>query len=321
VGESNLCQLSHHCSGVAARADLPDLSFRVSETKDECAPRFHSGEARDDVNRKEIAMSYTDNKGVKVYYESWGSGGVPIVFLHPWSTNGYIWYFQLYHFARNNTCVVIDHRGHGRSDKPAGGYSIQEHASDVAAVMDAAKIDKAVIVGNSIGGMMAMQLCLARPERVLGLVIQSSGTALSEGLPKEVMEAMIRDRDATFNQLLEGAVSARTKRERPEILDLVKAYFMIESNWPRHVFDSAVKDPNGVFNWNIKSRLKDIKRPTLVIAGEEDNATPVAANKFLADSIPGAKFNVIKDVGHFYQLEQPAACNATLGEFLKSLVR
>src|SRR5258708_7443039 len=194
-----------------------------------------------------MVMSYADNKGVKVYYESWGSGGVPIVFLHPWSTNGYIWYFQLYHFARNNTCVVVAHRGHGRSDKPASGYSIQEHASDVAAVMDAAKIDKAVIVGNSIGGMMAMQLCLARPERVLGLVIQSSGTALAEGLPKEVMEAMIRDRDGTFNQLLEGTVSARTKRERPEILDLARASFMLESNWPHHVFDSAIKDPNGVF--------------------------------------------------------------------------
>ena len=135
------------------------------------------------------------------------------------------------------------------------------------------------------------------------------------------LQAAWKHRDATFNQLLEGAVSERTKRERPEILDLVKAYFMIESNWPRHVFDSAIKDPNGVFNWNIKNRLKDIKRPTLVIAGEEDNATPVAANKFLADSIPGAKLNVIKEVGHFYQLEQPAACNATLGEFLKSLAR
>jgi pimeloyl-ACP methyl ester carboxylesterase len=143
-------------------------------------------------------MAYADNKGVKIYYESWGSG-VPIVFLHPWSTNGYIWYFQIFHFAQTNTCVTVDHRGHGRSDKPAKGYSIQEHASDVAAVMDAANIDKAVIVGNSIGGMIAMQFCLARPERVLGLVIQSSGTALSEGLPKEVMEAMIRDRDATFN--------------------------------------------------------------------------------------------------------------------------
>jgi 3-oxoadipate enol-lactonase len=266
-------------------------------------------------------MPYAENKGVKVYYETWGSGGVPIVFLHPWSTNGYIWYFQLFHFARTNTCLIVDHRGHGRSDKPAGGYSIQEHASDVAAAMDAAKIDKAVLVGNSIGGMIAMQFCLARPERVLGLMIQSSGTAFAEGLPKEVMDAMARDRDGTFNQLIEGTVSARTKRERPEILAMAKASFMLESNWPRHVFDSALKDPNGVFNWNIKNRLKDIKKPTLVLAGEEDQATPVAANKFLADNIPGARLSVIKEVGHFCQLEQPATFNAALDEFLKTVAR
>ena len=266
-------------------------------------------------------MPYAENRGIKIYYEPWGGGGVPIVFLHPWSTNGYIWYFQLFHFARTNLCVTMDHRGHGRSDKPQGGYSIQEHASDVAAVMDAAKIDRAVVVGNSIGGMIAMQFCLARPERVLGLVIQSSGTALSEGLPKEVMEAMIRDRDGTFNQLLEGTVSERSKRERPEILDMARASFMLESNWPRHVFDSAVKDPNGVFNWNIKHRLKDIKRPTLVLAGEEDKATTVEANRLLADKIPGAKLVVLKEIGHFYQLERPAEFNAALDDFLKSVAR
>src|SRR5260370_32205002 len=122
-------------------------------------------------------MPYADNKGVKVYYETWGSGGVPIVFLHPWSTNGYIWYFQLFHFAGTNTCLTVDHRGHGRSDKPASGYSIQEHASDVAAVMDAAKIDKAVVVGNSIGGVMEMQFFLAPPPRAVGRVIPGSRTA------------------------------------------------------------------------------------------------------------------------------------------------
>ena len=58
-----------------------------------------------------------------------------------------------------------------------------------------------------------------------------------------------------------------------------------------------------------------------MLAGEEDQATPVAANKFLADNIPGAKLNVLKDIGHFYQLEQPAAFNATLDEFPKSIAR
>jgi pimeloyl-ACP methyl ester carboxylesterase len=85
---------------------------------------------------------------------------------------------------------------------------------------------------------------------------------------------------------------------------------MVQSNFPKYVFDSAIADPNGVFNWNIKNRLREIRRPTLVVAGEEDQATPVEANKFLADNITGADLHVIKDVGHFYQLEKPAEFNA-----------
>jgi pimeloyl-ACP methyl ester carboxylesterase len=111
-------------------------------------------------------MPYADNRGVKVFYDSYGQG-LPIVFLHPWTTNGYIWYFQIFPFARTNQVVAVDHRGHGRSDKPKQGYSIQEHASDVLAVLDALKIDKAVLVGNSIGGMIAMQFTLDHPDRVL----------------------------------------------------------------------------------------------------------------------------------------------------------
>ena len=263
-------------------------------------------------------MPYADSAGVKVFYDSYGQG-LPIVFLHPWSTNGYIWYFQIFPFARTNQVVVIDHRGHGRSDKPRTGYSIQEHARDVAAVLDALRIERAVLVGNSIGGMIAMQFNLDYPDKVIGNVIVSSGTAMAEGMPKDAMAAFKRDFEGTFSTLLEGTVSAKTKRERPEILAVMKAHCLVPSNFPRHVFDSSVADPNGVFNWNIKTRLSAIQKPTVVFAGEEDQATPVAANKFLADHIPGAKLNVIKDVGHFYQLEKTLEFNAALTEFVRGM--
>jgi 3-oxoadipate enol-lactonase len=263
-------------------------------------------------------MPYADNNGVKIFYDTYGEG-TPIVFLHPWTTNGYIWYYQVFPFARTNKVIVIDHRGHGRSDKPRSGYSIQEHARDVTAVLDAAKVERAVLVGNSIGGMIAMQFTLDNAHRVLGQLILSSGTGLGEGMPKEAADAFAKDFEGTFGALLEGAVSAKSKRERPEILEVMKAHFMVQSNFPKYVFDSAMADPNGVFGWNIKDRLSTIHRPTIVIAGEEDNATPVAANKFLADNIPGAKLTVVKDVGHFHQLEKPLEFNAALKEFVSEL--
>ena len=80
-------------------------------------------------------MPHIQRNGVNVYYESHGQG-TPIVFLHPFSTNGNIWYFQTYTFAQEYQCVTIDHRGHGRSDKPEQGYAMGEMAADVAAVLD-----------------------------------------------------------------------------------------------------------------------------------------------------------------------------------------
>jgi 3-oxoadipate enol-lactonase len=167
--------------------------------------------------------------------------------------------------------------------------------------------------------MIAMQFNLDHPDRVLANVILSSGTGLGETMPKEAAEAFKNNFEATFSALLEGAVSARTKRERPEILEVMRSHFMVPSNFPKYVFDSSTSDPNGVFNWNIKSRLGEIRKPTIVLAGEEDQATPVAANRLLADNIPGAKLHVIKDVGHFYQLERPTEFNSAVKQFITSL--
>lgn len=263
-------------------------------------------------------MPFADNRGVKVYYDTYGEG-VPIVFLHPWTTNGGIWYFQTFSFARTNKVVVVDHRGHGRSDKPKSGYSIEEHADDLRAVMDAAGVQKAILVGNSIGGMIAMQFNLDHPDRVIGNLILSSGTALGEGMPPEAGAAFQADYEGAFGALLEGAVSAKSKRDRPEILDVMKAHYLVPTNFPRYVFDSSMGDPKGLFAWNVKDRLKTIQKPTLVIAGVEDQATPVAANQFLADNIPGAKIRILEDIGHFYQLERPTEFNATLREFIAGL--
>ena len=261
-------------------------------------------------------MPYIERDGVKVYYESYGQG-VPVVFLHPFSTNGYIWYFQTFTFARDYRCVIVDHRGHGRSDKPASGYAIREMSRDVAAILDALGIDKAVLVGNSIGGMIAMQFNLDFPDRVIGNLILSSGTNLAASMPPEAGAAFQEDLEAAFRGLLDGTVSARSKKERPEILDLMNASFMIEENFPHAVFHASAADPEGVFNWDVSDRLREISRPTLVIAGEEDQGTPVEVNQFLADQIPGAEIKIIPEVGHFYQLERPVDFNNELREFLK----
>lgn len=261
-------------------------------------------------------MPLVNRKGVNVYYESHGSG-LPIVFLHPWTTNRFIWASQIFEFAREHRCIVVDHRGHGLSDKPANGYAIGESAADVVAILDHAGVDRAVLVGNSIGGMIAMQTSLDAPNRVLGNLILSSATNMAATMDPAAGEAMQKDWRSVFSGLLSVAVSAKSKAERPEILAFMEGCFRTPSNFTEAVFFASAADPNGVFNWNISDRLKDIKQPTLIIAGEEDGATTVAHNQFLADGIPNSKIKFYKDVGHFCQLEKPMVFNDNLRSFVQ----
>ena len=261
-------------------------------------------------------MPHITRNGVNVFYESFGQGSSTLVFLHPWTTNHYIWAFQVNEFSRRHRCIVMDHRGHGQSDKPASGYAIGEMAADVVAVLDHAGVNKAVLVGNSIGGMIAMQAALDAPARVQGLLILSSGTNFGAGAPPEMAEAMQKDWRGVFAGILSASISAKSKIARPEIVSFMDGCFRNETNFTEAVFWASAADPNGVFNWNITDQLKNIKAPTQIIAGEEDGATPVAMNQFLADHIPGAKIKFYKDVGHFCQLEKPPAFNADLREFI-----
>lgn len=261
-------------------------------------------------------MPHVTRDGVNVYYEELGSGDPTLVFLHPWSTNHFIWANQLQVFSRNHRCITVDHRGHGHSDKPAEGYGMGEMAADVVAILDQCGVDKAVLIGNSIGGMVAMQTSLDAPNRVIANLILSSGTNMGAGTPPEVAEAMQQDWRAVFSGLLDSAVSAKSKAARPEILDFMDACFNTDGNFTEGVFWASMADPEGVFNWNISDRLKDITQPTLILAGDEDGATPLELNQALADNIPNAEIKVYKEIGHFLQLEDPQAFNGDLSSFL-----
>src|SRR5450432_3469998 len=123
-------------------------------------------------------MPHVERDGVKIFYESFGQG-TPVVFLHPLSLNRYAWVHQVFAFARTHRVVIVDHRGHGLSDKPAGGFSIREMARDARAVLDHAEIDKAILVGTSAGSMVAVQTALDAPERVLAMMLVSCATRLA----------------------------------------------------------------------------------------------------------------------------------------------
>jgi pimeloyl-ACP methyl ester carboxylesterase len=192
-------------------------------------------------------------------------------------------------------------------------------AADVVAVLDQLDVDKAVLVGNSIGGMIAMQTNLDAPERVIGNLILSSGTNIGADTPPEVAEAMQQDWKGVFSALLDSAIAADSKANKPEIATFMDGCFRCEDNFTEAVFFASLADPNGVFAWNITDRLAEINKPTLVIAGRQDGATTVEHNQLLADKIPGAEIQIYDHVAHFCQLEDPKLFNEQLTKFLQKV--
>jgi pimeloyl-ACP methyl ester carboxylesterase len=257
--------------------------------------------------------------GVRVQYDDYGQG-LPLVFLHGYSCNAWIWTYQVPLLAHRYRCIVIEARGHGRSSKPLSGYAIQDMAADDAAVLAALGIDRAILVGNSMGGMRAMQICLDNPDLVAANLIISSATNLTRFVDSTDLLRDLRTKyEEMSDEFVRRCFSQRTRRERPEICHLLKNNLLDSVAFPRRVACALVEHPDGVWNWDITPRLAEISQPTLIVVGEEDEATPVEANRILAEHMPNADLQIIPDVAHMYQIEQPLAFNQALENFVARL--
>jgi pimeloyl-ACP methyl ester carboxylesterase len=250
--------------------------------------------------------------GVRLAYTLCGKGA-GVVFLHGWMCNRTFWRRQYEELAgRNYRCLAIDFRGHGDSEAPPGGYSIQQLAGDVGATMASLGLERAVIVGHSMGGMVAQHFCLERPERTAALVLVAtiasdpedrliSKRIASDARPMGFPRAFDRHFDAWFAPGTPKSVRRWVKtqmRSTPEDLGraLVGAYS----------------------RFDLTRRLGEIQAPTLVIGTRSDDSAPAGQSRRLAELIPGAQLALIEDCGHFPMLEKPQQLSRKLLPFLKA---
>lgn len=130
--------------------------------------------------------------GVRIYYESYGAGDPPLLFMPPWSViHSRAWKFQIPYFARRHRVVTFDPRGNGRSDRPCTpeSYTEAEHVQDALAVMDAQGVAAAVVVGFSLGAWHAAVLAAGHPDRVLGAALVSAVSPLGAVLPERALHS------------------------------------------------------------------------------------------------------------------------------------
>lgn len=246
-------------------------------------------------------MAYADVNGIKLYYEVAG-GGFPLVMIMGLSANKDWWEpSMLSALQKKFQIVIFDNRGAGRSDKPRGDYTIALLASDVAELMKSLGIEKAHVLGVSMGGMIAQEFAVTYPGMVEKLVLCCTNCGGHEQVlaSPEILQILSAPRKGlTVEQVARATLPLLFPNEfidaHPEVAEEFLARYMI-APIPDHAFFQQLE---AITKWRGFAQLKEIKCPTLVLAGDRDILIPPENSRILAENIPDARLIVYEGAGH-----------------------
>jgi pimeloyl-ACP methyl ester carboxylesterase len=268
-----------------------------------------------------MAYALSDD-GVRLYYEAAGEG-VPVVFVHEFAGDHRSWEAQMRFFSRRHRCIAYNARGYPPSGVPTAvaSYSQARAAADIGAVLDAAEVEQAHVVGLSMGAFATLHFGLDQPGRALSLTIAGIGYGAEKA------------REAEFRTQAEAAAQGfetRGSRAFAEIYGESAARVQLQAKnprgWREMVEWLGEHDPQGAANtmrgvqaqrpslYDLEDRLRRLPLPTLIVAGDEDDPTLQPAI-FLKRTIPASGLLVLPKTGHLINLEEPAAFNAAVAEF------
>ena len=239
-------------------------------------------------------------------------GGPTVVLANSLGTTSAMWDPQVPTLASGRRVVRYDARGHGRSPVPPGPYTIEQLADDLLALLDRVDVERAHLVGLSLGGMTAMSLAAERPDRVASLSLLCTSARLG---PEQMWidrahTARTQGMRALAPPVVERWFTARFRAEHPDQAAAMQK--MVESI-PAEGYAGAC---DAIQHMDLRERLPSITAPTLVIAGAEDPVTPPEHGRLIADSIPGSRFEVIDGAAHLANIEDPARVTGLLVEHI-----
>ncbi len=267
----------------------------------------------------------TAGDGVRLYYEEAGSGSA-VVFVHEYAGDWRTWEPQMRYFARTRRCVTYSQRGYPPSDIPddPGKYSQDRFRDDVVAIMDALKIDKAHVVGHSMGAATALHVGVHYPERCLSVTAAGCGYGSSPD-PKvvEATRAASRETGKMFASETMAAAAARYgdgptrqahKNKDPRgYAEFIRMLSEHSSKGHALVMENLqAKRPT---LWDMEADLRKFRPPLLVLVGDEDEWC-VDGSVFLRRIVPTAGLCVIARSGHTITSEEPAKFNAAVAELI-----
>lgn len=255
----------------------------------------------------------TASDGAKMHYRAEGrESGPPVVFSNSLGTNLHMWDGQAEEAAGLGLRVIrYDQRGHGKSDAPAGEYTLERLADDVIDLLDALDIERASFCGLSMGGMTGMHVAKAHPRRLARLALCNTSTWMP---PRETWETRISavargGLQAVVDSVAERWFTAGFRRENQKEVDRIRAQMLSTSPGGYIGCCAAIRDMDE------RDRLGLIESPTLVVIGAQDPTTPPAAGEYIVDHVPGAQKAVL-DAAHLSNVERPEDFNRIVLGFL-----
>ena len=269
-------------------------------------------------------MAKAEHHGVALYYEIHGEGS-PVVLIMGLGGSGRAWGLQLPEFARHHCTILPDNRGVGRSDMPEGPYTMADFAGDLGAVMDAAGVEAAHLVGVSMGGLVAQEFYHLHPQRVHSMTLVATGVGPADPayMPPEqgVWDVLNMDRAAsdprTVTERMNELFYHPDYRARiPDLTDRI-LQFQEREPQPAHAFHAQL-DSASRHTLN-SPRLHRVAVPCLIVHGEDDRVWPPENARYLADHLPDARLELLPRTGHMLPLEQPREFNRRVLAFLAGI--
>lgn len=242
---------------------------------------------------------------INIYYEIYGNG-FPLVMLRGLSSSLDSWSpFTIKRLSEMFKVIIFDNRGAGRTEPvPKGKYSAKMMAGDTIGLMDSIKIEKAYLLGYSLGGCIAQEAVLNYPHRVDKLILTSSWCGLPHGIvtpdpeknpfPKMLPFMKVRDFEKMARILTNALFPEDYKAANPDIIEKVVENYMVHPPIPKGFEGQAAY----VESFNTYDSLIDIKIPTLILHGTEDLILPAENAKILAERIPFSELVLFENTGH-----------------------
>lgn len=254
--------------------------------------------------------------GLELRYTDTGAGE-PVLLVHGLGSDHTIWAVLAPLLPGSWRVVIPDLRGHGLSAKPEGPYSVELFAGDLWGLLQSLRIDRAHVIGHSLGGAVALRLALDHPGAVRSLTVISGFCGVDDRL-RDLFQGLLVTAQAGgygafFDRALELANTPEFVAANAVMLAAAKEVMVRNAS-----LSALVATLHACMKVDLTAQLPRVSVPTLVLAGAQDVFTGVSAAQAIADAVPGARTAVIAGAGHNVPVEKPRETYAELQRFLSA---